>query len=221
MKHTIIAASLLATSICFTPAAAVAQDSGFSLGLRAGYAVPFGEASGGTDLSDLATGAVPLQVDADYRVSRDWRLGIYFGYGPAFVADAAERDLEAAGLTDVGGHRQQVLGVQVTRVFKSGARFSPRVGLAGGYEWTRYAGAKRPSGMETEVGLSGFAGSVTLGGDYAVSPRFAVGPYVSVDLGRYRKELVWVEDADTSFTDIRDKALHGWVEAGVRLTWTF
>ena len=75
--------------------------------------------------------------------------------------------------------------------------------------------------METEVGLFGFAGSVTLGGDHVLSPRVAVGPYVSVQLGRYRKELVWVEDGDTSFTDIRDMALHGWVEAGVRLTWTF
>lgn len=221
MKNRIVAASFLAASLCLTPAVVTAQDSGFSLGLRAGYAVPFGAAGAGTNLNDLATGAVPLQVDLDYRLSRDWRLGLCFGYGPVFVADGAQRALEAAGLSDVGGHRQQVFGLQLTRVFKSDWRLSPWVGLAGGYEWTRYAGATLPSGKETEIGRSGFAGSLTVGGAYAVSPRLAVGPYVAVDLGRYRRDLVWVEDGDTSSTDIRDRGVHGWVEAGVRLTWTF
>jgi outer membrane protein W len=221
MRNVILAAALLATSLCLAPAAATAQDSGFSLGVRAAYAVPFGTATDGTSLNDLAAGAVPLQVDADYRLSREWLIGVSFAYGPVRIADEAKRSLEAAGLSDVGGHRQQVLSLQVARHFNSDGSFRPWVGLSGGYEWTRFAGGKLPSGMETEIGMAGPTGAFMIGGDFAVSPRVTVGPYVAVDLGRYGRNLVWVEDGDTTSTSIDDKAVHQWLRAGVKLAWRF
>ena len=221
MKKIIIAASLLATSFSLMPAAASAQDSGFSLGVRAAYAVPFGKAGDGTNLNDLAKGAVPVQIDADYRFTPEWRLGVSFAYGPVLIADEGKRALEATGLSDVGGHRQQVLSLQVVRHFNTGGAFQPWVGLSGGYEWTRFAGAKLPSGKETEIGRAGIASAITIGGDYSVSPRVTVGPYVALDLGRYGRNLVWVEDGDTSSSSIDDKGLHQWVRAGVKLSWRF
>lgn len=221
MKKNLTAAFLLAMSVSLMPAAALAQDSGFSLGVRAAYAVPFGTAGDGTSLNDLARGAVPVQIDADYRFTPEWRLGVSFAYGPVLIADEARRSLEATGLSDVGGHRQQRFSLQVVRHFNTAGSFQPWVALSGGYEWTRYAGAKRPSGMETEIGRAGIAGAVTVGGDFSVSPRMTVGPYVAVDLGRYGRNVVWVEDGDTSSSSVDDKGLHQWVLVGVKLSWRF
>lgn len=221
MKTRIIAALCLVASFVFAPAVASAQNSGFALGMRAGYAVPFGDAGDGASLSDLAKGAVPVQVDVDYRLTNAWRMGVSLSFGPARVADAAKTALEAGGLREVGDHRQQVLAFQVARAFNTSGSFAPWVGVEGGYEWTRYAGGRLASGLETEVGRSGFTGAVLVGGDYAVSPRFTVGPYVAVDLGRYTQDLTWVENDGASSTDIRDRGLHQWVRAGIKATWIF
>ncbi|MDO8837182.1 MAG: hypothetical protein Q7V01_16380 [Vicinamibacterales bacterium] len=93
-------------------------------------------------------------------------LGVFEGPDQlALIAAAAKRSLEATGLSDVGGHRQQALSRQVVWHFNTGASFQPWVGLSGGYEWTRFTGAKLPSGKETEIGRPGIAGAISIGGD--------------------------------------------------------
>ncbi len=221
MRTRFVVPVLVASVAVLCPAPGSAQDRGFNLGLRTSYAAPMGEAGDGADLADLTSEALPFQLDLVYRIDRHWRLGAFFAYGPALIADDASRDLEAAGLTDVGGHRQQSLGVEVERVLRAGSRVRPWIGLGGGYEWTRYAAAKLPSGLETEIGRSGWVGTMTVGADIAVSSKLAVGPYVAMDLGQYGRTLVWVEDGDTVSKSIADTGLHQWVRVGVRLSWAF
>jgi hypothetical protein len=203
-------------------APALAQDGTFTLGARGAFAVPFGTAGDGWKLDELVTSGVPVQVDADFRVGGDWRLGGYFSYGPVTIADEAKDSLAHEGLKDIGGHRQQRLGVQVARDFRTSSKLSPWVGVSVGYEWTRYAGAKFvSSNRETEIGMSGFEGGVQVGAAYKLTSRFSVGPYAAFDLGRFRKNLSWVEDGDTTFTDVNEKGTHQWLRLGVKVAYTF
>lgn len=214
-----IITSLLVGVALVAPASA---DGGkFSLGARGACAIPFGTAGDGWQLNELATAAAPVQLDADVRVSDNWRVGGYFSYGPVKVASEAKSSLAALGLTDIGGHMQQRVGLQVTRDFRSAARFSPWVGIAAGYEWTRYAGAKLASGLETEVGMAGLDASVQIGGAYKVTPRFSVGPYAAFDLGRFRENVSWEEGGDNTSTDIAAKGTHQWVRFGVKVGYSF
>ena len=214
-----IITSLLVVTAFAAPAAA--QGGNFTLGVRAACGLPFGTAGDGWKLGELTTFGVPVQVDADFRLNENWQVGGYFSYGPVTVADEAKASLAALGLSDIGGHRQQRVGAQVTYDVLPQARFSPWVGLSAGYEWTRYAGAKLPTGMETEIGMAGFDAAVQLGGAFKVSPRVAVGPYVALDLGQFRQNLRWEEEGDTSFTSIGQKATHQWVRFGFKMSYVF
>jgi hypothetical protein len=219
MKSRFVTVTALATFALTSPA--LAQEGRLSLGLRGSCAVPFGEARGGTSLKEVTTLAVPVQVDVDYRIDDRWSAGVYAFYGPVTVADETRRQLAASGLLSIGGHRQQRVGAQVTRTFLPAARFAPWVGVAAGYDWTRYAWARRATGEETEIGVSGLEATVQAGGRYRVTPRVAIGPYVAFDLGRYGKDIVWVQRAGNSSSSIADKGLHQWVRFGVKLSYGF
>jgi len=202
-------------------APAAAGDGKFTLGVRAACGLPFGDAGDGWKLNELTTVAVPVQVDADFRLSPNWLVGGYFSYGPVTIADEARETLAGLGLSDIGGHRQQRLGLQLTYDIRPQARFSPWIGVGAGYEWTRYAGAKLPTGLETEVGVAGFDAAVQFGGAYRVSPKLAIGPYVALDLGRFGKRVRWEEEGDSTFTDITETATHEWFRFGVKMSYSF
>ena len=214
-----IITSLLVVSAFVAPA--VADDGKFTLGLRAACAVPFGTAGDGWNLNELTSFGVPVQVDADFRVNENWRVGAYFSAGQVKIADEAKSSLEGLGLSNVGGHRQQRLGVQLAYDFLPQARFSPWVGVSAGYEWMRYAGAKLPTGMETEIGMAGLDAAVQIGASYKVTPRFAIGPYAALDLGRFGRNVRWEEGGDTGSTDIIEKGTHEWVRLGVKAAFSF
>src|SRR4051812_15215180 len=89
-------AALLASSLLLlaTRGAHAAEDSGFSTGLRLGYALPLGKlgATSATtdtnhDLSNSVTGKVPIWIDAGYRVNPSIFVGGFFEYGVTFVKD--------------------------------------------------------------------------------------------------------------------------------------
>src|SRR5947208_1538760 len=64
---------------------------GVDLGLRVGYAIPFGDIDGdsGDSLSGTFSGAVPFLIEAGYRLDRHFTLGPYFQYALAQVKDGA------------------------------------------------------------------------------------------------------------------------------------
>ena len=214
-----IITSLLVVTAFVAPAAA---DGGkFSLGLRAARAVPFGTAGDGWNLNELTTVGAPLQIDADYRVGDNWRLGAYFSVAPLKIADEAKSSLQGLGLSKVGGHCQQRVGLQVAYDFRPQARFSPWVAVGAGYEWTRYAAATLPTGMETEIGMGGLDAALQVGGSYKVTSRFAIGPYAAFDLGRFGRNVRWEEGGDATSSKILEKGTHQWVRFGVKVGYSF
>src|SRR5512145_1208112 len=72
-------------AIVLFPVVAAAQ---VSLGLRAGYAIPYGDLQEDSKLSDQLDGQVPIQLDAMYRLTPSTAAGLYFSYGVDRVASA-------------------------------------------------------------------------------------------------------------------------------------
>jgi hypothetical protein len=219
MKKTLIAA-IVVLSAAASPARA-GEPSGLSFGLRTGYGIPLGEAADGVKLKDLASGAVPVQLECGWRFDEHWLAGAYYSWGPTFVADGAETALAARGATDVSGHFEQRIGVQGIYTFSPMKKLAPWAGVGVGYEWTRYADAK-VDGREVEVGLRGFEAMVQAGADYRLNPRLSVGPFATFNVGQYRSTIEWVEngdDLDTSAdASIGDRGVHEWIQLGIRGT---
>lgn len=213
----LIAASLLAFAVAGSAPARADDDSGLTFGLRAAYGVPFGSAGDGTDLNELTSGAFPLQLDAGYRFDRHWSAGAYLGYGVAMLAGDAKSALAAQGATDIGGHALMRVGLQGTYTFLPEARIAPWVGLAAGYEWTRYASAK-VNGQDTEIGVRGFEASLQIGGDYKVAPRFTVGPFASFHVGQFQSRMTFTDGSGETASGVNDKGLHEWLEFGLKGT---
>jgi outer membrane protein W len=195
-----------------------AEDTGFTLGTRAAFGIPFGVAGNKADFNKLASAAVPFQLDLGYRFDGNWSAGAYFGYGFALIADEAKSGLQASGATDVGGHAIMRVGLQGIYTILPDARFAPWVGLGLGYEWTRYASAT-PSGATsgTELGFRGFEASVQVGGDYALGHNVAIGPFASLSFGRFDHAIAGRNDS----VDVADKSIHEWLQLGVRASFRF
>jgi len=214
MKKALLLLSLLTLATAARPARA-GDDAGLQLGLRAAYALPLGDAGDGAELRDLTPGAVPVQLEAGWRFDRHWLAGAYFAWGPSLVGDVAKDALAEAGASDVSGHFEQRVGLQGIYTFSPLSKLAPWVGLGLGYEWTRYADAKLPSGDETEVGLRGFEALLQVGGDYRVTSRLTVGPYATFSVGQYGSHVATVE-GDSSTTDVEDRGIHEWVQLGFK-----
>ena len=194
------------------------ETSGLSLALRAAYGHPLGKAGDGLTLRSLTTGAVPVQLEAGWRFDEHWLAGGYFSYGPTFAGGGARAALRAQGASDVSGHFEQRLGLQGLYTILPERRFAPWVGLAVGYEWTRYADATLADGREIEVGLRGLEAALQAGADYRLTPRFSVGPFASFNVGQYRSRLTWIEDGADTTRSVDQRGTHGWLQLGLKGT---
>jgi hypothetical protein len=199
-----------------TAQAQAPAGSGFSLGARLGYAIPMGDADGGdfaagiqaTAMSDLVSGQVPLQLDAMYRIDKNWSLGLYFQYGFAFVADATCPSGVSCSGSDIR------FGGQVHYRFDSQG-FIPWVGLGIGGEWGTLT--ESSGGISADIDISGFEfANLQVGGDWLVSPMFRVGPFLQVTFAQYDSYKALGQTIT-----LPNKTLHEWLQFGVKGTFDF
>jgi hypothetical protein len=225
----LVAAAVVAV-LTFLAAPARAEEKGFTLGLRTAYALPLGTAGDGADLNELTSGAVPVQIELGYRLTRNVLAGAYFAWGYAMVADEAKSALAADGATGIGGHAVQRVGVQAIYSFMPGAKLAPWAGLGVGYEWARYASAELRSATgtaDTEVGLRGFEALLQVGGDLRVAPKFTIGPFATLNVGRFESHVASVDETSGTFPggdssqEVSDKGFHEWIQLGVKGTFDF
>jgi hypothetical protein len=219
---------LLLAGLTAAPAARADDDSGLTLGVRAGFGMPLGTAGDGEDLDRLTKGAVPVQLDVGWRFTPRWLAGAYFSWGPALIASDAKGALAASGARDIGGHAVQRVGVQALYTAFRVDRFEQWVGLGLGYEWTRYAEARLQSetgSADAELGLRGFEAILQLGGDYRVTPRLKVGPFAALSFGQYRSHVSDLDvrsgtmpDAGSTSRSVGDRGIHEWMQLGIKGT---
>lgn len=216
-----IKTTLAALALLLVPATRARADEqrGFTFGVRAAYALPFGDATSGQRLSGLTTGAAPAQLEVGWRFDERWQAGAYLSYGSAFLGSDARDSLRARGARHVRGHSEQRLGLQGFYTLPHQGRLAPWVGLALGLESTRYAQAHLAEGDRATVGFLGVETALQAGADWKLSRRMEAGPFLAVHGGRYFSRLERTEEDDKErVRGVRSPAPHGWLELGVRGT---
>jgi hypothetical protein len=186
-----------ALALAFAASTASAADP--FLGARIGFGLPFGEIASGTDLRDVVSSDVPLQVDAGLRFGHPLSLAAYLSYGFGQLADDADR---ACGSADCSA---RILRLGVQAAIHSGIGGSRDVWGGVVFGWERLA-LDAPTDLTAsgpELGIQGgldFTGSGT-----------GFGPYVSLTFGEFSSLEVGGRDVD-----VGDEKVHGTLLLGVR-----
>lgn len=209
--------------LLIAPAEASAQDAtGFEAGLRVGYGIPLGKATGdaGDDLNRGIAGQIPLWLDVGYRVSPNVFVGLYTHYGIGFVGD--DIDMACQQSSQISCSASDVrLGLQLHYHVSPAENVDPWIGPGIGYEWLSlgFEGA----GASFSTTASGFEFLNVQGGvDFAPAEHFYLGPFVSFSLDQYFDISVDCSgaipcmDLASIAGDIPDKSLHEWLVFGVR-----
>jgi opacity protein-like surface antigen len=187
------------------------DQPGLDLGVRLGYALPFGNTGGEQKLSDGFSGVIPLVLEAGYRINANFTVGALFQYGLAQVKENANTN--CGGAVSCSGSVVR-LGVEALYNFNLDMPLTPWAGIGTGYEWLSLS--QSAGGQSASSGTRGFE-FVTLhaGGDYRVTPQFALGPFLSFSIARY--STASIEGGGMSMSgDITDKKMHEWLQIGVR-----
>jgi hypothetical protein len=188
-------------------------ESGVSIGLSVGYGLPMGNVSGSQPMSDLFGGALPLQVDVGWRFTPSLYAGAFFQYSIGFVSSKQTAACTVNGWTSCTGGDMQ-FGANFVYTFLPYAAFAPYVGLGLGWEIATlsYSGGNQ----SISESVSGFQfARILVGGDFRVGSAFRVGPFVNFSLGQFSSLSSPNAAANGSITD---KAIHSWLQFGIKGT---
>jgi opacity protein-like surface antigen len=186
--------AVVAVAMLGAASSAQAQETGFSVSARAGYAFPMGEIGDNVDLGDVVDGNVPVGLEVGFRFARALEIGGYFEYGWGIEADE---------VSDVGVDVSTLrLGAQLNYLLAPEAELMPYVGI--GFGWSR---------LEADFGIGddtveGFDFTLQAGAQWKVTPALSFGPYVGLVVGQFN------DDA------IDDKGWHEWLQIGLRGTFS-
>ena len=188
-------------------------------GVRLGYAGATGEAfkdkSGALGapgesfkMSDGVPSQIPIQVDASYKIDKDWAAGLYMSYGFGQVGGALAHDLCTSGIECSASTMR--LGAQGSwALSRVAGPFVPWVGLNVG--WEQATVSLSGAAASGSLSMSGYEVGLQVGGDYKLNPQFTVGPYVGYALGQYTSLGL----PNGMGTVGIDQTTHGWWSVGV------
>jgi hypothetical protein len=206
-----IAAALLAA---WAPAALAEEAEpppvGFTVGARLSAAFPMGSV-----ISDPATGthlidefvavSLPIQLEAGIVLHGRWSVGIYAQYAWSVLQLGGCSAGDSCSVT--GLH----VGVQATYSFGDGS--GPWVGLGTGLEWMYTTST---TGIVKTTDVSGWEYAIFQAGwDVEVARGWKVGPFVAGSVGQFSRAIVGMEGYTTD-VGVKSKALHGWLQLGVK-----
>ena len=192
-------------------------DSGLGeLSLNAGFALPLGNATGGTNstsMSDAINFAIPFGIQLGYRIGGVVFVGGTFTYGP--FGSPSSSSIAACGQSGVSCHSSFVRGGFSVQWHPLGSRGTdPYLGVGLGYEWLNIS--VNNNGASSSGQYSGFNWvDIPVGVDFRLSKAVRFGPFVDFTLGEYRTETV--SSPSTISGNISPKALHFWLSFGLRV----
>jgi hypothetical protein len=188
-------------------------ESGVSIALSVGYGIPMGSVSGSQKMTDLYSGALPLQLDVGWRFNPNLYLGAFFQYSFAFISSKQSAACTVNGWTSCTGSNIQ-FGAVFVYTFLPYATFAPYVRLGLGWEIATlsYSG----SNQSISESVSGFQfARILVGGDFRVGSAIRVGPFVNFSLGQFSS----LSSPNSSVNGtITNKALHQWLQFGIKGT---
>jgi hypothetical protein len=198
MSRVLALAVLLGATL---PAAAPAQTV---LGLRAGLGVPWGELTRSAAVADSLESMVPITLDLGIRLGPALVAGAYASYGVARPSKVWQEgcDLTSARCTAADLR----IGAQLQLHADGGASgFWGGFGL--GYEELR---TRNADGFVTELTFKGYDATLQCGFDFRASQALRIGPWLAATAGHF--------SAVTSGSErtLGSRALHGWLQAGLR-----
>jgi len=200
MRKPIAVAALLAAAVLPAPASAR-----IFVGLRAGWALPFGDLLTGRPLKDSVRSQVPVTLDLGLLIGDALEVGAYAAYGYVQPSRSWQETCDASGSDCTAA--QLRIGGQANLLAASSARTHFWGGVAAGYQELRLEDSLGPVPAVT---WKGFDASLQGGLDFLAAGGLRVGPYVSLTIGQFNK-------AETSSEmNVGGKTLHGWLQVGLR-----
>jgi opacity protein-like surface antigen len=179
----------------------------WELGIRTGFALPFGKlSSDGDDLSTNVSGQIPIWVDGGYRVTPQVVLGVYAQLGILLPKDCPS-DVSCSG-------QDWRFGVNARFHIQPGHSVDPWLGLGVGYEL--FHGVVSQGGSTASGDAKGWEfANLSAGVDFLVAAHAFIGPYLSFSLDETTSLSATFGGVTLSTSDF-DKSLHEWLLFGVR-----
>lgn len=217
MRKFVITAAVTALGATFAGNALAADagpSSGVEVGLRAGYGIPMGSATGadGADQSKFVKSLIPIQLDALYMINPNIRVGIYAMYGFGSAGDQFNQTCQGGVSCSLKDMR---FGVQAHYHFMPDQTIDPWVGLGVGYEIGSFSASA--NGQDAGVSFSGLEFlNIQGGADYKVMPNLGVGPFAMFSLGQYGSCSFSGALSSQGDCKIDKTAMHEWLTIGIR-----
>lgn len=176
------------------------------VGLRAAYALPWGDAMTTWKMKDTAKSEIPVQLDLGLKLGPALAVGAYAAYGVVQPSSSWKSNCDATGSKCSAADVR--LGVQVNLHAVNSETTEFWGGIAAGYEELR---VKNTLGMvPPEATFKGYDATIQGGIDFLTSPTFRIGPFASATAGQFTRLK------GTTEFDITGKELHGWLQLGLR-----
>jgi opacity protein-like surface antigen len=221
-----LAAGVAAAVACTSAVAHADEETGLAVGLRLGYAIPFGDAQSNTvngtstnvSMASYQRGWFPFWFDVGYRFTPSIYLGLFYEYGPTFPKSGNcyvyNPGPAAAGEVTCDGFSQR-LGLAFNYHIRPHELLDPWVGIGIGWEMAQLNYAQGASADTFSFQTWGPEADLQLGLDLRFSHRIPFGPFVDVSFSEYNTESKYNADIQGSDVAFGDR-LHGWVTLGVR-----
>ncbi len=209
----LLVALSLAAPVGAHPQPAARDGDGMLFGVRAGWAVPYGDvARDGAALSDVVYGKLPLWLEVGYRFNLHVRGSLYLEFAPASLEPACPPNATCEGF-DVR------FGVAMQLHPAPRSWLDPWIGVGLGVEHLQVKGP--PPGDAPgiwELSWLGLEVPVEAGLDLPVSDLFTLGPYVGVSFSQFTSASVRPPGGARTSGSIDARETHGWLQAGLKLT---
>jgi outer membrane protein W len=212
-----VAAALVAFLVAGQARAADAGATGIELGLRTGYAFPFGSffsitrGAAAPSLADKVDGIVPIWLDAGYRFTPNLYVGADFQYGVG-VVNSGPTNCRIEGVSCAANNI--MVGVGAHYHARPDKKIDPWVGIGAGYETfsftTSFLGQ---TGYLQGGGFQLF--DLQLGADYKATPSLGLGPFAMVGLGQFSSCSASGTGVPATCA-VQQPTLHEWLTLGVR-----
>jgi hypothetical protein len=189
---------------------------GMTLSTQVGYGVPWGRSTADSRFGLLLASNVPLQIDVDWALDANDRVGAFFEWGKAAAGGAVP---DCGGPVSCSASDVRI-GLSARHVFDPDGPLAISAAVSLGYEWASLEiserdfdvtvhGASRARGLVAGLQLSALR---RLGAVRA-------GPFVGFTAGQFRELEATGPTFSTGWLESRDRAAHGFFETGLRLSY--
>ncbi len=185
------------------------QSPGLEVGARVGFGAPIGTIDGqpGDTLDQTMANSIPLWLEAGWRMTPHWFVGVAESYAPGSSGGALSTACSNCQPEDLH------LGVEAHYHVLPSASWDPWFGVGSGYEWLR---VRNPIGV---VGLQGWEfGNAQVGVDHRVVSGVSVGPFAALAIGEYGSWFANEPCCSSGSGAVGSAALHAWLTLGIKGT---